>query len=140
MQTFLTRKFPKYKSRVSLEIEKQKVTKMTKQAPPELIHAPIALVRAIPCTMMLVSGSNSQVEAISTYFLFLSFRSLEVVPRQHGHHHVRSELYTKSEANGRLFAHPSGHLIELTMLYRMVCLSYGFSHVFYRSITANGRR
>ena len=80
--------------------------------------------------MMLVSGSNSQVEAISTYFLFLSFRSLGVVPRQHGHHHVRSELYTKSEANGRLFAHPSGHLIELTMLYRMVYLSYGFSVVF----------
>ena len=53
-----------------------------------------------------------------------------MVPRQHGHYHVRSELYTKGEANGRLFAHPSGHLIELTMLYRMVYLSYGFSVVF----------
>ena len=36
----LTRKFPKYKSQVSLKVEKQKVTKMTKQGPLKLIHAP----------------------------------------------------------------------------------------------------
>ena len=53
-----------------------------------------------------------------------------MVPRQHGHHHARSELYKKGEANERLFAHPSGYLIELTTLYRMVYLSYGFSVVF----------
>ena len=83
------------------------------------MHRRIPLV--IPHTMMIFPGPHSKVGTISTNFLFFVVRGIMVGRRDSTERgRAGSKLYTISEANEYLCACRSGHLIEQTMLYRLV--------------------